>query len=87
MSDNALLPCFVCGGVLENVCPDVQNQPYAGTTFWTPGHYGSTFFDSFDDQELVLNICDSCLRVRTDRLAVQTQSPGSDGTLVRYGSH
>ena len=35
MSDIALLPCFVCGGVLENAVPTVENQPYAGTEFRT----------------------------------------------------
>lgn len=69
MSANAYLPCFVCGITLPNVCPDdVDNQPYGGTEFATEGHYGSTFWDSFDGEELVLNICDACLRAHTDRL-------------------
>ena len=69
MSKKALLPCFVCGTELTNVCEEQQNQPYAGTEFRTYGHYGSTFWDSFDGEELVLNVCDDCLRARTDRLA------------------
>lgn len=69
MSKEALLPCFVCGTVLENVLPDGENQPFAGTEFRTEGHYGSTFWDSFDGEELVLNICDACLRAGTERLA------------------
>ena len=69
MSKDAMLPCFVCGKTLENVFAHNENQPYAGTEFRTEGHYGSTFWDSFDGEELVLNICDECLAARTERLA------------------
>jgi len=69
MSKDALLPCFVCGKILENVFEHSENQPYAATEFRTYGHYGSTFWDSFDGEELVLNICDPCLEDRTGRLA------------------
>lgn len=69
MSREAMLPCFKCGKTLQNVSADLENQPYEGTEFRTYGHYGSTFWDSFDGEELVLNICDECLRAHTDRLA------------------
>lgn len=69
MSKKAMLPCFKCGRVLDNVFADVDNQPYGGTEFRTYGHYGSTFWDSFDGEELVLNICDDCLREHSKRLA------------------
>ena len=69
MSKDAMLPCFKCGKVLPNVDAGEDNQPYGGTEFRTYGHYGSTFWDSFDGEELVLNICDDCLREHTDRLA------------------
>lgn len=65
------LPCFACGAVLLNVFPTSENQPDEGTAFRTRGHYGSTFWDDFDGEELILNICDPCLRAHTDRLAVQ----------------
>lgn len=66
MSKIALLPCFKCGVELENVFPDITtNQPSEGTEFRTYGMYGSTFWDSFDGEELVLNVCDSC-GVRSD---------------------
>lgn len=67
----AFLPCFKCGETLLNVFPDEGNQPSGGTEFRTYGHYGSTFWDSFDRTELILNVCDGCLRAHTDRLAVQ----------------
>lgn len=69
MSREALLPCFKCGKTLINAFPDGDNHPQDGTEFRTYGHYGSTFWDSFNGEELVLNICDNCLRERTDRLA------------------
>lgn len=68
MSD-ALLPCFKCGKVLENVFDDAENQPSGGTEFSTHGHYGSTFWDCGD--ELLLNICDPCLNEHADRLATR----------------
>lgn len=71
MSEKAYLPCFKCGKVLPNVFVDSDNQPYGGTEFRTEGHYGSTFWDSFDGEDLVLNICDDCLRAHTDRLGQQ----------------
>lgn len=64
-----MLPCFACGKTLWNAFPDQENQPQDGTEFRTYGHYGSTFWDSFDGEELVLNVCDDCLTAHTERLA------------------
>lgn len=62
----AALPCLICGQVLDNVFDDgTDNLPYGGTVFATDGHYGSTFFDSFDGEEAVINLCDPCLEART----------------------
>lgn len=69
MSREAMLPCFKCGKVLENAFVEADNQPYEGTSFRTEGHYGSTVWDSFDGEELVLNVCDPCLREHAERLA------------------
>jgi hypothetical protein len=69
MSHEAMLPCFVCGKTFQNAFPESDNQPYEGTEFRTYGHYGSTFWDSFDGEELVLNVCDDCLRAHPERLA------------------
>lgn len=64
-----MLPCFKCGKTLKNAVEESQNQPREGTEFRTYGHCGSTFWDSFDGEELVLNICDECLREHAERLA------------------
>jgi hypothetical protein len=48
---------------------EADNQPDEGTEFATTGHYGSTFWDSFDGEEIVINICDPCLRRHTNRIA------------------
>lgn len=64
-----MLPCFKCGETLLNAFPDQENQPSEGTEFRTYGHYGSTFWDNFDGEELVLNVCDNCLNAHKDRLA------------------
>lgn len=63
-----MLPCLVCGKVLQNWMPECTNQPYDGTEFRTYGHYGSSFWDSLNGEELVLTICDDCLRERKERL-------------------
>ena len=69
MSIEAFLPCFKCGKALRNISVECDNQPSEGTEFRTYGHYGSTFWDSFDGEELVLNICDKCLGEHSNRLA------------------
>jgi hypothetical protein len=70
MSKDAMLPCIVCGTGLLNVFEDgSENQPSGGTEFRTYGHYGSTFWDSFAGEELVLNVCDECLQKHAERLA------------------
>lgn len=69
MSEEAMLPCFKCGRVMRNVFVEADNQPDGGTEFRTYGHYGSTFWDSFDGEEIVINICDECLRAHVERVA------------------
>lgn len=65
-----MLPCIICGARLDNVWEHGDsNQPSEGTEFQTYGHYGSTFWDSFEGEQLVLNICDDCLKKHSDRLA------------------
>lgn len=71
MSVDAYLPCLVCGRTLRNVFDGADNQPEEGTEFRTYGAYGSTFWDSFHEEELVLNVCDNCLRKHKDRLGQQ----------------
>jgi hypothetical protein len=60
------LDCFKCGSALEPVLRDnAGNQPYAGTTFISYGHYGSTVWDppisEGNRRFLEINICDRCL--------------------------
>lgn len=69
MSRDAMLPCFKCGKTLINADEESQNQPREGTEFRTYGHYGSTCWDSVDGEELVLNVCDDCLREHAERVA------------------
>lgn len=63
-----MLPCFVCGVVLQNAWEGSVNQPSEGTEFQTYGHYGSTFWDSFNGEQIVVNVCDECLRKNTARV-------------------
>ena len=63
------LPCIVCDEPLEPVWEDAGNQPHAGTTFKSHGHYGSTFFDPIGDNGsyIEINICDECLRTAQEQ--------------------
>lgn len=87
MSKEAMLPCFMCGKTLENAFPDLDNQPWGGTEFRTEGHYGSTFWDSMYGEELVLNICDDCLRAHPDRLAQHKRYLPVSAERVLVGKH
>lgn len=69
------LDCFKCGKKLEPAIKEAWlavpfNQPYAGTTFVTHGHYGSTVFDpaGTGNKFLELNICDECLLANTEQI-------------------
>lgn len=62
------LPCIACGKRLENALFDVDNQPYGGTAFVSFGHYGSTFFDPMDGQNIEINVCDLCLAKHTTKI-------------------
>lgn len=70
MSSVESLPCLVCGKVLYRSWSDHQ-QPSDGTEFRTYGHYGSTFWDSFHGEEIIINICDECLRKSTAKIERQ----------------
>ena len=86
MSEEAFLPCFVCGKRLQNAFIECDNQPYEGTEFRTYGHYGSTFWDSFDGEELIVNICDACLEKGKERLAQQKRfQPVRCNGMMGYG--
>lgn len=86
MSREAFLPCFKCGKALMNAFIESDNQPSEGTEFRTYGHYGSTFWDSFDGEELVLNVCDDCLQAHKERLAQHKRNlPIRSGGMVGLG--
>ena len=67
------LKCVVCTGNLEPVWDEKTfpedkdvNQPWAGTTFYSEGQYGSTVFDPMNGNFLEINICDNCLKMREE---------------------
>ncbi len=71
VTQDAMLPCISCGKKLSNAWGDADNQPSEGTEFRSYGHYGSTFWDSFEGEEIVINVCDECLGQHTARIARQ----------------
>ncbi len=67
------LPCIICNKSLTNVGHDNRyNQPNEGVVFYSRGNYGSTVYDQlpYDREELVINICDECLKLKSEHLRV-----------------
>lgn len=68
-------PCFVCGKSLEPVFgTDANNQPDSATAFSAAPMYGSGVWDGINDhrQRLEINVCDSCMLEKHDRVIVVT---------------
>lgn len=67
-----MLTCIVCDREFESAANDplFDAIPYAGTLFYSSGHYGSTVFDSFDGAKLEIVVCDECLKERYRRVAL-----------------
>jgi len=57
----AMIPCFSCGKRLKDWSAG-NNQPFNALEFSTYGHFPSSLFDPGDASELVVNLCDDCLR-------------------------
>lgn len=63
------LTCFVCDKEFDTAAnnPLFDEVPYAGTKFYTYGHYGSTCFDSIDsERRLEILICEACLNAKAN---------------------
>ena len=56
-------PCAFCGRTFDCAANHeaFETVPYAGTLFYSHGHYGSTAFDPMDGTKLEIAICDECL--------------------------
>lgn len=57
----AVIGCFRCGKPLRDWSWG-NNQPFDAVEFSSRGHYPSGLFDPGDGSELVVNLCDECLR-------------------------
>lgn len=70
------LPCIVCGAQPEAAfrIEGGTYQPYCATMFDAGnGHYGSTVWDEMrTGVSLTINVCDPCLLLYRDRVAVVT---------------
>lgn len=83
--------CFVCDKELEPAMGkkklssmSYEFQPYAGTSFYTWGHFGSTVFDPSDRSSLELFICDPCLRERKHRIVHRHQMSRVDTIYMPF---
>lgn len=76
------LPCFKCGrndfrsafggddiGEPKGNHIPSTIQPCDSLVFRTYGHYGSTFWDSFEGEQVVIFVCDDCMRRARERVA------------------
>ena len=55
------VPCFRCSKPLTDWSGG-NNQPFDAVEFAAGGHYPSALWDPGDGSELVVNLCDGCLR-------------------------
>lgn len=73
------LPCIVCGFHPKPAftMDGGTHQPHAATMFDAgAGHYGSTVWDTMNPyRTLTINVCDSCLTRRSQRVAVVVTTP------------
>lgn len=74
---NQPLPCLVCGmqpsSAFGDHAPDSKHQPNDAVMFTASGNYGSSVWDPMMGSQLLLvNICDECLVLGKDRIAVMT---------------
>ena len=58
---DTMIPCFRCGKPLKDWSAG-NNQPFDALEFSSYGHYPSSLFDPGDASELVVNLCDDCIR-------------------------
>lgn len=69
------MKCFRCDKTLESVFGDDTEQPYAATSFYSHGQYGSTVFDPMNSHEsLQIHICDECLVKNHGEVKLLTKS-------------
>lgn len=69
--------CFVCDKELEAAFGGSmsENDPQCSGAllFTASGNYGSTIFDPrIDEVELLINICDECVKAKKERVLVAT---------------
>lgn len=74
MEKKEAIPCIACGERLERATEESDvDQPYAGTGFYSDGHYGSTVFDPVvSGDRLHIVVCDDCLRRAAEEQKVYT---------------
>jgi hypothetical protein len=71
------LQCIVCLKEPEAVF-EGSDQPYGATMFRSGGHYGSTVWDPGPNdnlRKLAINVCDECLKTRSDVVGVEITNP------------
>lgn len=87
-----MVPCIVCKKSLEQVFVDSErNQPSGGTSFQSPGHYGSGVYDPMENDECIeINVCDECLTIAGKEgsvILVKTERIQPVITLTRWNSN
>lgn len=67
--EKCLISCFKCNKDLENFDKD-GNHPLDGVEFSSRGHYGSSIWDPMDGSQLIINICDQCVKTGSEQNTV-----------------
>jgi len=76
MKSDKTLSCLICDKELVNIHNNISNQPNYGVVCKTYGNYGSGVYDSFTEEYLEFNLCDSCLikASRKNQIIVTTKT-------------
>lgn len=69
------LNCICCDCELENIMGSDGHQPDDGLSFYSYGHYGTTFFDPMDGSYIQIAVCDPCLRTADAKGQIKRSKP------------
>lgn len=68
--------CFVCDKELDGAFGGLMSEDdptCAGAVlFKSSGNYGSSIFDPRGPVQMVINICDDCIKLKRDRVLIAT---------------
>lgn len=69
------LYCICCDRPMENIMRKTGHQPMDGVSFYSEGHYGTSFFDPMDGSSIQIAVCDPCIAQADAKGVVRHKPP------------